>query len=102
VTAEEAAGVRATVSDPDGVSVVLREERWGHIVAGHPELGPLEAQLLQAVAAPAHRRPGRSLGETWFYYELAPSSPSRWLKVVVRYKEREGWIVTAFLRRSMP
>ena len=95
-------GVRATAVDPDGRTVVLREERWRHIVNGHPELRSLERKIIEAVERPTVRRPGRSHSETWHYLELRPPRPAPWLKVVVRYGAQEGLVVTAFLRRSMP
>lgn len=95
-------GRRAEVTDPDGHRVVLTEERWGHILVGHPEIGPLEAVLLATVASPTRRLAGRIPREQWYYLELERPRPSRWLKVVVSYGEQEGRIVTAFLRRSLP
>lgn len=91
----------AIVTDPNGRSVHLTEERWGHIVTGHPELESHLADILTVVRKPQHRLQGRSEGEEWLY--LDGLGPSRWLKVVVRYGESgDGWIVTAFARRSMP
>ncbi len=91
----------ATIVDPDGRGVELSEQRWAHIIAGHPELVPHRSEVLQAVEAPSVRMAGRTLGEEWFYLEAV--GPSRWLKVVVRYEATgRGWIVTAFARRSMP
>jgi hypothetical protein len=98
--------VLATVIDVDGRAVELTEERWAHIVgaeppgAGHPELAQHLDPVLRAVQAPDHRLAGRRDGEEWFYREGA--GPSRYLKVVVAYDGREGRIITAFGRRSMP
>ncbi|MBI2167889.1 MAG: hypothetical protein HYU28_00075 [Actinobacteria bacterium] len=89
------------VTSSDGVEIGLSEERWMHILAGHPELANFLDAVLETVRAPALRVPGRNEGEEWFY--LDGVGPSRWLKVVVRYEAgRGGWIVTAFARRSMP
>jgi hypothetical protein len=44
--------------DPDGRTVVLREERWRHIVTGHPEVQSLEAAVMRAVEQPTSRVPG--------------------------------------------
>jgi hypothetical protein len=94
-------GSIATVLDPDGRSVALSEERWTHIIDGHPELRSFRDGVLEAVQAPSRRLPGRTLGEEWFY--KAGAGPSRWLKVVVRYDASDGGrIVTAFARRSLP
>ncbi|MGH9060407.1 MAG: hypothetical protein ACRDZY_12970 [Acidimicrobiales bacterium] len=91
---------RAMVEDPEGRSVRLTEERWSHIVAGHPELQDHEQAILRAVVAPSRTMPGRRTGEEWCYLEGA--GPSRWLKVVVAYEDMSGAIITAFARRSIP
>jgi hypothetical protein len=39
-------------------------------------------------------------GEEWFYLRVL--GPSRWLKVVVTYREGLGRIHTAFARRAFP
>jgi hypothetical protein len=98
--------VLATTLDPDGRPVDLLAERWSHIVgdqparAGHPELRPHRADVMQAIRQPTARRPGRIPGEEWFY--LAGEGPSRYLKVVVAFRAGRGTIITAFARRSMP
>jgi hypothetical protein len=98
--------VLTTEIDVDGRSVELTGERWAHIVgaephrAGHPELSEHLEAVLRAVQAPDHRLAGRRDGEERFYLEGA--CRSRFLKVVVAYDGREGRIITAFGRRSMP
>lgn len=82
--------------------MVLTSERWTHILAGHPELVTLETSIRQAVISPTQRMPGRTGTQSWYYLELPRPRRSRWLKVVVSYGEQGGWIVTAFLRRSLP
>ena len=94
--------VRFQVTDAAGRSVVLTDERWVHIAQGHPELTEIENEIASAVRAPDTRREGRSDDEVWYYRRLPDGSRAPWLKVVVRYGEEGGWIVTAFLRRRMP
>ncbi len=95
-------GRRWTATDLDGREVVLTSERWTHVVAGHPELTTLESSIRQAITSPTRRFPGRSPTQGWYYVELQRPRRSRWPKVVVSYGEQGGWIVTAFLRRSLP
>ena len=92
--------VRAAVNDPNGRTVELTEERWGHIVERHPEIQALDQAMLKAVQDPDRRMPGRLGNEEWYYLET--DRPSNWLKVVVAYAEGRGHIVTAYARRSMP
>src|SRR6266508_1199281 len=62
-------GVLASTLDPDGRRVELTEERWRHIVAGHPELAPHLAAVTRAIREPARRMAGRRDDEEWFYLE---------------------------------
>ncbi len=86
--------------DVDGRLVELSDERWAHIISGHPELAPHLLAIMDATRRPSHRLAGRRQGEEWFYLEGA--GPSRFLKVVVAYDGGRGFIITAFARRSMP
>jgi hypothetical protein len=78
----------------------MSSESWRHIVNGHPELDVVPDVILDAVAAPDQRSPGRETGEEWFY--RGGVGPSRWLRVVVHYEHEHGRIVTAFPRRAFP
>lgn len=86
--------------DPDGRPVGLSFGSWRHILETHDELGVPPEVVLDIVADPDHRAPGREAKEVWFY--KAGLGPSRWIKVVVHYERGRGWIVTAFPRRSFP
>jgi hypothetical protein len=92
--------IRAAVDDPNGRKVELTDERWDHIVEGHPDIRALDQTVLQAVQSPDHHMPGRLANEEWYYVKT--DTPSNWLKVVVAYAEGCGHIVTAYARRSMP
>lgn len=59
--------IKATTSDSAGRAVVLTEQRWVRICAGHPELEQDLESLLRAVAAPTARLPGRDDAEEWLY-----------------------------------
>ena len=86
--------------DPDGRRVVLSFSRWRHIVDKPGELERRRDAVLEAVARPDERHPGRKAYEEWFYRRTA--RPSRWIRVVVHYEGDRGLIVTAFPRRLFP
>jgi hypothetical protein len=87
--------------DPRGRTVHLAEERWQHIVDGHPYMARFRAEVLQAVEAPTDLIERPRPAQDWFY--LRDAGPSRWLKVVVAFDEDSvGNIRTAFPRRSKP
>ena len=86
--------------DPEGRRVILSVARWVHVCERHPDVGGQPEDLLEAVARPDVRRPGREQDEAWFYRHGA--GPSQWIRVVVHYEGGEGRITTAFARRDMP
>ena len=89
----------ATTLDPDGRRVIMREERWRHINDDHANLGRHLRDIMAAVREPDLRMPGRVPGEEWYLAEGV--GPAHWLHVAVHYEGGEGWIVTAFPRRSL-
>lgn len=91
----------SSVVDPLGRTVHLSEERWQHIVDGHPYMAPHLGDVLHAVQRPTEHVAEPRPGQDWFYLEGA--GPSRWLKVVVAFDENSVESVrTAFPRRAMP
>ena len=87
-------------TDPDGRAVVLTFERWRHIVDKHDELHGHRDSVLEAVARPEERLPGRRAQQEWFYARMP--WPGRSIRVVVHYESDRGQIVTAFSRRLIP
>jgi hypothetical protein len=92
--------VRATIGDPEGMTVELTEERWSHIIERHPELEPFGEAVLRTVQEPDRRMAGRLGNEQWYY--LKTDEPSDWLKVVVAYSRDRGHVVTAYATGSAP
>lgn len=94
------AGVVWEVADPDGREVVLTTTRWAHVLSRHPYLDVGPEVILDTVAGPNARAPGRRPSEEWFYRRNV--GPSAWIRVVVHYEKGKGRIVTAFPRRAFP
>jgi hypothetical protein len=90
-----------SIRDPKGREITLDDERWAHIIDGHPELRDIRDDVLRAVKDPSEILAGRAPDEEWFY--LAGAGPSRWLKAVVVFDPaNHGRIITAFGRRRKP
>lgn len=87
-------------NDPDGRRIVLVEERWHHVVERHADLTERLEAILAAVRTPDARMPGYEEGEHWFFRRVSGRLP--WLQVVVHYERNEGWITTAFRRKTLP
>lgn len=89
-------------SDPDGRAVVFDAGSHLHLASGRRVwlLDHVEA-ILATVARPDYReddpRPGRER-----FYRQHVLQPGRWLRVVVDFNERPGWIVTVLVQDHDP
>lgn len=79
----------------DGILVRLTEERWSHIIDEHGELADLRSEVLRTISDPERVLAG-NLGEL---LALRTFEPGKWLAVVYRELEGDGFVITAFLTR---
>ncbi|MCP5096783.1 MAG: hypothetical protein GY943_14615 [Chloroflexi bacterium] len=85
----------ATVISKNNIPVRLTVERWSHIEEEHGELADLQPQILKTVANPTRILAGNE-GALIAAKEL---EPGKWLVVVYRETNGDGFIITAFLTR---
>jgi hypothetical protein len=78
-----------------GIRIRLTDERWEHIVTEHAEPGESRAAVLRAVSDPERILAGGS-GELLSVREI---ESGKWLVVVYREDEQDGFIITAFWTR---
>lgn len=83
----------ATMTDPKGRTVTLTQERWEHIIEGHPEVERHLAALKQCVERAEARTRGKSEDSEKLW--LRNVGPAKWFSVLVRYEGRTGAIRTA-------
>lgn len=81
------------VTSRRGVSVRLTDERWAHIVEEHNELAGLRPSVLDAVELAERILEGRR-GEL---LAIRRREPGKWIVVVYREFNADGFIITAFL-----
>jgi hypothetical protein len=83
----------ATMTDPKGRTVLLTQERWEHILEGHPELARHLGTLKKCVELAESRTRGNfpDVEKLW----ARNIGPAKWFTVVVRYEGRIGTIRTA-------
>jgi hypothetical protein len=86
-----------TVRSKGGVLVRLTDERWAHITEEHAELAGFRLDVLEAVAAPDRVLVGGA-GELLAVKE---QTTGKWLVVVYREGEGDGFVITAFLTRRV-
>jgi hypothetical protein len=85
--------VLETVLSKNGVPIRLTDERWVHITEEHCELAGLRLEVLETVANPSRVLAGGK-GELLAVREI---SSAKYLVVVYRELENDGFIITAFL-----
>lgn len=82
-----------------GVPVRLTEERWAHILVGHPELTNDRTAMLVALEHPQSVMTGRD----GVLLAVRPVDDRKW--IVVAYVENDatdGFVLTAYLTRRDP
>jgi len=74
----------------------LTDERWAHITEEHSELAGLWHEVLETIANPTAIFTGNR-GELLAVREV---EPGKYLVVVYRESQQDGFIITAFLTRK--
>jgi hypothetical protein len=87
----------STVLSKNGVPTRLTEERWAHIMEEHGELAEMQSQVLDTVAEPMAVYAGNA-GELLATRML---EPGKWMVVVYRETNGDGFIITAFMTRRV-
>jgi hypothetical protein len=86
-----------SVTSKNGVPIRLTDERWSHIIEEHGELTDFHSQLLKTIEQPERILAGND-GELLAVRE---HETGKWLIVVYRELEKDGFIITAFLTRRI-
>ena len=81
-----------------GREVRLTDERKAHILE-HPEMAGLVGEIGEVLSVPTLVRRSRTDPEAMLFYEFYAQTVvgGKWLCVVVKYPEEEGFVVTAYL-----
>jgi hypothetical protein len=87
--------VTDTAPSRNGIRIRLTDERWAHISGEHGELTSLRSEIMETVAKPMRILAG-DWGELLAVGEL---EVGKYIVVVYRELERDGFIITAFLTR---
>jgi hypothetical protein len=83
------------VLSKNGVPIRLTYERWEHIVEQHSELSDQRANLLATIAAPERIL----LGNNNEHMAVKTIELGKWLVVIYRELEQDGFVITAFFTR---
>ncbi len=84
------------VVDKSGKRIHLSPERWAHIRQDHPEVEDLDA-LTETLVRPASvaQFPEDNIAYFYRYCKHRPSS-DKYLLVIVKYLNGEGFVITAY------
>jgi hypothetical protein len=85
-----------TVLSKNGIPVHLTDERWTHITEEHCELAGMRLEVLETIADPSRILEGGE-GELLAIREI---EKEKFLVVVYRELNNDGFIITAFLTRK--
>ena len=85
-----------TVYSKNGVPIRLTDERWAHIMEEHGELACRRLEIVETVANPTEIFAGNR-SELLAVREV---EPGKYLVVVYRESQQDGFIITAFLTRK--
>lgn len=78
-----------------GVPIRLTDERWAHVTEEHCELAGLRTEVLETIADPARIVSGAD-GELLAVREF---QPGKFMIVVYRESDGDGFVITAFFTR---
>ena len=79
-------------------AIRLTDERLTHILE-HPEMSDMEAEIEETLLRPEHVARSRSDEEVLLYYRFYPETRvgGKFLCVVVKFREEDAFIITAYL-----
>ena len=87
-----------TSNSHNNVSIRLTDERWQHIVRGHPEMESQQSEVLQTIREPDRIQKGDS-GELLAVRQYAKTPVTTDKFLIVAYRETssdDGFIITAY------
>jgi hypothetical protein len=85
----------STTTSKSGRNIRLTAERWAHITEEHAELTGMLSEVMEVITAPDSILAGND-GELLAVKELMSG---KYLVVVYRESDRDGFVITAFLTR---
>ncbi len=89
------------VTDKNGRKVKLTKERWSHIRIEHPNVESFE-EVVESIQNPDKIIKDEREGVEYFFKYLKHKKwKSKFLKVVVKYINKEGSVLSAYFARSM-
>lgn len=86
-----------TVLSKNNIPIRLMDERWAHITEEHCELAGMRPEILETITAPERILAGNQ-NELLAVREV---KPGKYLVVVYREVNHDGFVITAFATRRV-
>ena len=81
----------------NGVSIRLPEERWKHIIERHNDLADQKQLVLETISSPNRIL----LGNDDALMAIREVASGKWLVVIYREEQDDGFMITAFTTRRI-
>ena len=90
-------------TEKSGRKIHLSKERWTHINQEHPEVSNYLEEINETLKSPTKIKTYEYDEAVRYYYRYYKSikSPAKYLLVIVKYLNGEGFIITAYLVRGI-
>jgi len=91
------------IRDKSGRDIYLSKERWTHINQEHPELSGYLEEIKETLKNPSKIKTFEYDENIRYYYNYYKSrqSPAKYLLIIVKYLNGNGFIITAYFVRSI-
>ena len=88
------------VTDKSGRKIHLARERWNHINNEHPEVAPYLDDIKDALVRPLKTFQHEYDDKLHYYYKDFKQKQPRYLLIIVKYLNGNGFIITAYFVRN--
>ncbi len=96
-------GIIFEVTGKSKRKIHLSKERWHHITIAHPEMANYLDKIQETVEKPLKTTPHSAKGDLRFYYTYQKhrNHPEKYLRLIIKYLNGKGFIVTAQFVRNI-
>ena len=86
------------INDKSGRNIYLSRERWAHLNQEHPEIAPYSEEIKETLKNPLKIALYEYDRDVRYYYRYLKerNSEAKFMLVLVKYLNGEGFIITAY------
>ena len=91
------------IKDKSGRNIHLSKERWTHINQEHPEVSGYIEEIKETLKSPTKIKTYEHDKDIRYYYNYYKSRefPAKYLLIIVKYLNGNGFIITAYFVRNI-